>query len=150
MDEETLREQGREVGRSIQARIAANRKTTLEEWKETCQRKVSRFKGAHKKANTKPSDARVFLTQGGMRTIEYAIGAKAADEAIEFEREAWLPRLERWIRIYDDDDPIRHFLEKEIKRLQRCLGIRKPLLTLEERRAQVRERVRKHRQTKVS
>jgi hypothetical protein len=79
-----------------------------------------------------------------MERIEYVVGAKAAEEAIRLEREIWLPRLEAWLQI--SDGIVSGFLEKEIKRLRRCLGIRKEPLSVEERHAQVRERVRKHRE----
>ena len=97
-----------------------------ERWKEHCQAMGARFKGYRKKAHTNPPDFEAFLQQGGgMRKIEYAAGAKAAEEAIKFEREWWLPKLEGWLEIYGDDEFLRGFLEHEIKRLRRCLGIRK-------------------------
>ena len=80
-----------------------------------------------------------------MRKIEYAVGAKAAEEAIKFERECWLPRLEHWLQVYKDAPFVVDRLSDEIKRLRRCLGIRQAPLTLEERRAKIRDRVRKHR-----
>jgi hypothetical protein len=44
-----------------------------------------------------------FLDHGGMRSIEYSIGAQAAEEAIRNEREYWLHKLEGWLEIYQDD-----------------------------------------------
>jgi hypothetical protein len=86
---------------------------------------------------------RSVLTAG---TTEYAAGAKAAEEEIRFQRERWLPQLESWLQDPRVHVIHRHFLEKDIKRLRRCVGIRNPPLTLEQRRAEVRERVRKHRE----
>jgi hypothetical protein len=88
-----------------------------------------------------------------MERIEYAAAAKASEEAIRFEREYWLPVLERWREElkpeqFTDTWGYKFYqcrLDEEIKRLKRCLDIRQ---TPEEKRAKTRERVRKHRERK--
>jgi hypothetical protein len=127
-----------------------------EEWIYRCRAKANRFKGERKNANPNPNlEDFIQNPVACIRDAEYAVGAKAAEEAIRFERELWLPRLERWLNQLREDDLgleenwhgfVCDYLEKEIKRLRRCLGLRKPPLKDEERRAQVRERVRKHRE----
>jgi hypothetical protein len=116
-------------------------------WRIHCETMANRFKGRAKGINIEPPDVRAFVRQGGMRAIEYAIGVRAAEEAIKAERKSWLARLELWVQFYKDEDYFRAELQTEIKRLRRCLGISKEV-TPEERRAQVRERVRKHRASK--
>jgi hypothetical protein len=94
-----------------------------------------------------------------METIEYVTGAEAAEEAIRYEREFWLPGLERWLQDPRSQDqeielggvkcmlPVRKGLQKEIDRIKRCLGVRKEK-TVEERRAETLARVKKHRKLK--
>ena len=113
-------------------------------WKEHRRAMGRRFEGDRKAADTNPSFEDFFL-HGRMKSIEYAAGAKAAEEAIRAEREFWLPRLERWLEACGSEPYFRVTLEEEIRRLRRCLGIRQEPLTLDERRARTRERVRKHR-----
>jgi predicted RNA polymerase sigma factor len=94
----------------------------------------------------RPANAEAFLVGGCMRRLEYVAGAKAADEAIREERRSWLPQLEKWLAEADPDDPYHSFLSaglrSEIKRLRKALKIRP---TLDERREQSRERVRRFR-----
>jgi hypothetical protein len=120
-------------------------KKEVDKWKAHCRARASRFRATSKTIDPEPADLGAFLKVGGMQRIEYAIGAKAAEEAIKFERKHWLPKLEYWLQVYPDDAFAVACLTGEIKRLKRCLGIRQEPLTLEERRARVRERVQKHR-----
>jgi hypothetical protein len=82
-----------------------------------------------------------------MERLEARAAFHAAKEAVQQEREFWLGRLQDWLRTVDRDyvrgaDYVRLTLEVEIKRLRRSLGIKQ---SDEERRAQTRERVRRHR-----
>jgi hypothetical protein len=72
---------------------------------------------------------------------------RAAEEAIKREREGWLPMLEKFAAHDDLDWRHRVLVESEVRRLRRLLGI-KP--TLDERRAQTRERVRRYRERQRS
>jgi hypothetical protein len=81
-----------------------------------------------------------FSRRGGMRALEYATAAEAAERAIERARRRWLPKLQAWhARL--EDCPTRGFLAGEIRRLQRALHVSP---TDEERRAQTRARVRRY------
>jgi hypothetical protein len=99
--------------------------------------------GPRKNRQVNVNDLEEFVKVGGMRAIEYAIGAKAAQEAIQVEREWWLKRLEDWLRYYEHPYAVAT-IQGEIRRLRRCLGIKRGV-SPEERRAAIRERVRKHR-----
>jgi hypothetical protein len=102
-----------------------------------------------KTENWRPANAEAFLVGGCMRRLEYVAGAKAADDAVREERVYWLPRLESWLAEADPNDPFYSFLSaglrSEIKRLRKALKIRP---TLDERREQSRERVRRFRKRK--
>lgn len=102
-----------------------------------------------KTENWRPANAEAFLVGGCMRRLEYVAGANAADDAVREERLYWLPRLESWLAEADPSDPFYSFLSaglrSEIKRLRKALKIRP---TLDERREQSRERVRRFRKRK--
>ena len=102
-------------------------------------RKAERFKGI---SYREPRDLDDFLSLGslGMRHIEENVGRIAAKRAIRYEQERWLPRLQVWAKHAEGFEAV--CLRREIKRLRRILG-RKQSKT--ERRAQTRERVRRHR-----
>jgi hypothetical protein len=111
---------------------------------------ASRFKGEKKKRLTaEPGDIRQYVRQGGIRAIEYAAAAKAAEEAVRFERESWLPTLQGWLELCESDkDMLFCFgfeLKRDIKHIKRCLAIHP---TPEERREKCKLRVRKHREAK--
>jgi hypothetical protein len=82
------------------------------------------------------------LIYGGVLQLE----AKAATKAVRETQAYWLPVLEKYAENLEvlDRDNVCHavVLHGEIKRLRRALGIRQPP---EERRAAVRQRVRRHR-----
>jgi hypothetical protein len=92
----------------------------------------------------RPLYAREFRI-GSMRKLEWIAGQRGRDEAIRFERELWLPRLKDWLAEAQQEghEPTRFYLTSclttEIKRLQRCLGLKQ---SPEERRIKTRERVR--------
>jgi hypothetical protein len=122
---------------------------TIGEWEAHCRAVGNRFKGERKKSNGMPTDVETFVRLGGMENVEYVAAAKAADEAKRFERELYLPILERWLAelVETDegdtlDDFFAHLLRKEIKRLHRILGIHK---SSAKQLAALRERVRKSR-----
>jgi hypothetical protein len=125
---------------------------TIREWKAHCRAVGNRFKGERKKSNGMPTDVETFLRLGGMENVEYVAAAKAADEAKRFERELYLPILERWLAklaVTAEGDTLDDFfadlLRKDITRLRRILGVH---TGSEEQRAATRERVRKHRATR--
>jgi hypothetical protein len=109
----------------------------------------SRFRGGvwSKHDPIDPKDAGEFYRLGysAMRRIEWTAGERAKDEAIRFEREMWLPRLEDWLANLERDFEgegvpfLRSYLRREIKRLRRCLGLTQ---SPEERRERTRQRVR--------
>ena len=103
--------------------------------------------GGERHANAAPPlDILELKRLGGMESVEWCAGEQAKDAEIQFQREMWLPRLERWLAAVEtEDDPDRRFimrswLKEEIKRLRRCLGLTQ---SPEEKRAQTRERVRR-------
>ena len=103
------------------------------------QKRAKRFKGF---SYEQPRGLSDFLRHGGMQYIEENVGRIAAKRAIRFEQTIWLPTLQGWAKDAEGIDAI--LLRKQIKRLRRILG-RKQSKT--ERRAQTRERVRRHRAT---
>jgi hypothetical protein len=109
-----------------------------------------------KREDWQPLDAREFLDRRqGMRKLEYIAGQRGRDEAIRFERESWLPTLERWLEEarQEEDEKARDILttslEAEIKRLRRCLGLNVKQ-SPDERRAKTRERVRALRASRLA
>jgi hypothetical protein len=123
---------------------------TLEAWHQHCRNHGWRAKGPRKNQGGIFSNVVDFINSGGMQQIEYVAAAEAAEEAKQFEREVWLPRLEGWLAAWlakhgegTIADIYTGQLRKEIKRLRRVLKIHKGS---EEERAAVRERVRKSRQ----
>jgi hypothetical protein len=99
-----------------------------------------------------------FRIASQLRKVEHYVAERAAHEAVRLERMHWLDRLEARLAeveasannapVEDDLDQARRIerrcLAGEIGRLRRCLAVKK-IETEEERRAAVRERVRKHR-----
>ena len=77
-----------------------------------------------------------FIEGGGVLRREH----EAARQAVQKEREFWLPLLEDKLATADLNAYEENYLAGEIRRLQRMLGI-KP--TLDRRRTQTRERVRR-------
>jgi hypothetical protein len=77
-----------------------------------------------KREDWRPLDAREFIT-GSMHKLEWIAGQRGRDEAIRFERELWLPRLEAWLAEVQREEHeftrvyLTSCLTKEIKRLQR-------------------------------
>jgi hypothetical protein len=150
---EELKALGAEVSQAVHNRRIANLEPDLRPPRE------NRRCGYRKKRTLYQDDPFEFLINGGMETIEYVIGAEAAEEAIRYEREFWLPRLERWLQDprWQDEEielegikwriPVHEGLHKEIDRIKRCLGLRKEK-TVEERRAETLARVKKHRKLK--
>jgi hypothetical protein len=150
---EELKELGAEVSQAVRNRRVANSQPDLPPPRE------NRRCGYRKKRTLYQDDPFEFLINGGMETIECVVGAEAAEEAIRYERESWLPRLERWLQDprWQDQEielsgikfkvPVRDGLQKEIDRIKRCLGVRKEK-TVEERRAETLARVKKHRKLK--
>jgi hypothetical protein len=110
-----------------------------------------RAKGSRKNQGGEFSNVIDFINSGGMQQIEYVAAAEAAQQAKQFEREIWLPRLERWLTKWEAEHPKGEMigelyggrLREEITRLRRTLKIHKGS---EEDRAAVRERVRKSRE----
>jgi hypothetical protein len=88
--------------------------------------------------------AMAAISAAGMRTVEAKAAHAAAEKAIRDTRSRWLPKLRRWAA--RAEGPRRAFLELEIRRLERGLKIPP---TDERRRAQTRERVRRHRKRKA-
>lgn len=138
-----LAEAGRAAGREIQARIQGRTNQ-----QQTRVKKNPRS-GYEVKRRERPTPATFeqFIASGGMERLEARAAFHAAKEAVQQEREFWLGRLQDWLRTVDRDyvrgaDYVRLTLEVEIKRLRRSLGIKQ---SDEERRAQTRERVRRHR-----
>ena len=117
-------------------------------------RREARFGGAlhSKHDDVLPADAEELRRAGGMRWLEWAAGERAKEESIKFEREFWLPTLERWLESADRDfegeeiEWVRSDLRREIKRLRRCLGLTQ---SPEERRERTRQRVRAYRARKA-
>jgi hypothetical protein len=110
--------------------------------------KATRFAGDRKNREVDVTHLEEFMSSpvyGRMENIEYVVGVRAADEAIQIEREFWLPTLERWLLACDSDSATASLLRMEIKRLRRCLGIKNPKPSDPERRQKTRERVQKHR-----
>ena len=109
--------------------------------------KRAKFGGAYhsKYDDAMPADAEELRRAGGMRWVEWAAGERTKEEAIKFEREFWLPVLERWLANVERDfegegvEWVRNDLRKEIKRLRRCLSVTQ---SPEERRERTRQRVR--------
>jgi hypothetical protein len=106
--------------------------------------------GRTKAIDVEPVSFEAFIKQGGMWAIEEAVARRAAHEAVMAVRPHWLQQLESWRAICSKSDSehgkfATGLLDDEIERLKRCLGERKPALSDDERRARIRERVRKHR-----
>jgi hypothetical protein len=115
------------------------------EWKEHCTVRAGRFQGRRKSDPGLTSDPFDYIKQGGIQRREHVAAAEAADQAIEHEREFWLPILEGWLA--GEIDPCaRQYVEQDVKRIRRALGIATPD---EVKRAQTRERVRLHRARKA-
>jgi hypothetical protein len=136
---------------------SADRKTYDDwlDWRQFWREKATRFNG-HAKDRKPPGNVSDFVFHSSMERIEYAAAAKAAEEAIRFEREYWLPVLERWRDELKPEQFIeepgklgynfyRVSLDQEIRRLKRCLDIRQ---NQEEKRVKTCERVRRHRKRK--
>jgi hypothetical protein len=89
---------------------------------------------------------RGFFETGGLAAVE----REAAQDAITGEREHWLLRLEQWPATAPEDDLMLLIrLESEIRRLRRKLRLPPPApspTTVEHRRHQTHERVRRYRQ----
>jgi hypothetical protein len=123
---EGLKALGAETSQAVRNRRVANSQPDLPP------RRENRRCGYRKKRTLYQDDPFEFLLNGGMETIEYVIGAEAAEEAIRYERESWLPRLERWLqdprwqdREFELDGikcklPVREGLQKEIDRIKRA------------------------------
>jgi hypothetical protein len=98
-----------------------------------------------------PRDLDELIHCGGVAYIERVAATKASADATRSEREFWLPILEHCLaeeKAADKDEWPNFrllYLESEIKRLRKGLGIK---TTDEERRAQTRDRVRRHRASK--
>jgi len=99
--------------------------------------------GAKSRERPIPLDALEFVTTGGMRRLEHHAAFHAAKRAVEDTRHEWLTTLMSW-RDREDDAFIRIQVDQEIERLRRALALLIPS-TDDERRAQTRERVRRHR-----
>jgi hypothetical protein len=84
-------------------------------------------------------DLQAFLELGGVRALEH--------EAVQATRREWLSVLEQWRAACADAgaDWVQVILDLQIRTLRRQLGVKQ---TIEERRAKVLERVRKHRAAK--
>src|SRR5712671_6118521 len=107
-----------------------------------------RHKGVLKTQETLlPRDLDELIHCGGVAYIERVAATKASADATRSEREFWLPILEHCLaeeKAADKDEWPNFrllYLESEIKRLRKGLGIK---TTDEERRAQTRDRVRRH------
>jgi hypothetical protein len=116
------------------------------EWKEWCMLRANRFQGRRKSGPGFTSDPFDFIRQGGIRRREHVAATEAADLAIRYERERWLPVLEGWLagEMYACS---RQYVEQDVKRIRRAIGIATPDEVI---RAQTRERVRLHRARKAA
>jgi hypothetical protein len=134
-----LKEAGRKVGEQIPARIARNRAPP-----RGCAARFTR-----KTERIFAYDAYEFFRVGGMWSVEHRAALVAAREAVknavQFEREYYLPRIEAWLAA-ERDEMLRHFLTSELNRLRRALGLKQ---SDEERRAKTRARVARHRAKKA-
>ena len=125
-----LAEAGAEVGRVIQARIGA------------AKRGNRRSGGVSRKSvDWHPTTADELVYRSGLAKLEFIVGSRVRDDAVRYEREYWMPRLERW-HAAEAAEPVRWMLAREIKRLRRALGIAP---SLEHKRALTRARVAKWR-----
>jgi hypothetical protein len=86
-----------------------------------------------------------YIRGGGIFKLERIAVAHVRDEALRSTRERWLPIIERWAADEELELGLRAFLMIEVRRLRRCLGLRSATTGIEEKRAQTRERVRRHR-----
>jgi hypothetical protein len=129
---EELKELGSEMSQAVRERRIANSQS------EPPPRRENRRCGYRKKRELYQNDPIEFLLNGGLETIEYVVGAQAAEEAIRYERETWLPRLEQWLKDRRWQEglefelagikcklPVREGLQKEIDRIKRCLEYEK-------------------------
>jgi hypothetical protein len=136
---ERLVEAGTEVGRLIQSQS-----------RPAIARRGNRRSGGlwRKSKDYFPASVAEMMARGSMRRLEYIAGERARDEAVLWTRKQWLPILEAWLVECELHPLERYWLERQIARLRRCLGVRKPPLNDDERRARGRERVARHRARK--